>query len=247
MANKMGNKLVALCTVALGAVYATGYIVTKSPTAQALAVQPETATAPASTSTTEPMVHTSVANNTTSQQTATATAKTAGTTSNTTVTKTAAKTSVAPKPSSSSKTTPSSTQTTTASSTPKTASASTPSSTNVTSGSKNATTSTVKPKPKPAVNTTSKYLDGTYHGAGTDNIGTVYVAVVIQNGKITNVQTQADTHYPQSYIDPVLPQEVLARQSANVDMVSGATDSSSDFSSAVQQALEQAKNPHYAG
>lgn len=91
-----------------------------------------------------------------------------------------------------------------------------------------------------------QYLDGTYHGSGSDQIGTVSVAVKIAGGKIANVQiTQCLTHYPQSYIDPVLPQEVVARQSYKVSIISGATLSTYDFAYAVYNALNQAKNPHY--
>ncbi|WP_067623035.1 FMN-binding protein [Alicyclobacillus acidiphilus] len=97
-------------------------------------------------------------------------------------------------------------------------------------------------KPQP------KYLDGTYYGSGTDQIGTVSVAVTIQGGKIANVEiTACETHYPESYIDPVLPDQVVARQNANIDYVSGATLSSYDFANAVQQALQEALNPKYSG
>lgn len=94
----------------------------------------------------------------------------------------------------------------------------------------------------------AKYIDGTYQGTGSDQIGTVDVAVTIRNGKIVRVEiTECDTHYPQSDIDPVLPNEVIAKQSANVDFVSGATLSSYAFAMAVQQALSQAQNPNDKG
>jgi uncharacterized protein with FMN-binding domain len=102
----------------------------------------------------------------------------------------------------------------------------------------------VTPKPK----TQPMYLDGTYTGSGSNRIGTVQVAVTIKNGKIVSADiTGCYTHYPESYIDPVLPNEVVARQSADVDIVSGATLSSQDFADAVNQALSQAKNPNYGG
>ncbi|WDL96138.1 FMN-binding protein [Alicyclobacillus sp. ALC3] len=91
-----------------------------------------------------------------------------------------------------------------------------------------------------------KYLDGTYNGTGTNPIGSVSVALKIKGGKITNVQiTQCLTHYPEAYIDPVLPQEVVQRQSYQVTIVTGATLSTYDFAYAVYQALNKAKNPHY--
>ena len=72
--------------------------------------------------------------------------------------------------------------------------------------------------------------------------------MTIKSDKITNVQiTQCDTHYPQGYIDPIMPQAVVKEQIANVGYVSGATLSSYDFMNAVNQALQQAHNPKYTG
>lgn len=87
----------------------------------------------------------------------------------------------------------------------------------------------------------STYKDGTYYGQGANHIGSVAVAVTIQKDKITSVQiTDCTTSYSQSYIDD-LPQQVVDRQSADVDVVSGATRSTEDFQEAVQNALLQAK------
>ena len=95
---------------------------------------------------------------------------------------------------------------------------------------------------KPVIKKKLTYLDGTYYGQGYNRIGSVTVAVTIKNDKIASAQiTQCATHYPQYYIDPVLPDQVVARQSANVDIVSGATMSTEDFAVAVQQALDNAK------
>ncbi|SHJ49980.1 FMN-binding protein [Alicyclobacillus tolerans] len=88
----------------------------------------------------------------------------------------------------------------------------------------------------------SLYKDGIYQGVGTNTYGSVGVSVTIQNGKITQVQiTQCTTHYPQSVIDPVLPNEVEAKQTWQIDIVSGATASTQDFAMAVYQALQAAK------
>jgi len=89
----------------------------------------------------------------------------------------------------------------------------------------------------------SVYKDGTYTGSGYDRRGEVDVAVTIAGGKISDVQiANYDMHYSESYIDPVLLQEVVQQQSPNVDIVSGATSSSEDFQAAVQQALDAARN-----
>jgi len=88
-----------------------------------------------------------------------------------------------------------------------------------------------------------QYKDGIYYGEGSNRIGSVQVAVTIKQGKITACDiVRSTTHYRQSYIDPVLPQQVLDRQSSQVDLVSGATRSSEDFIATVQQALAQAES-----
>lgn len=92
------------------------------------------------------------------------------------------------------------------------------------------------------VNTTSiSYKDGTFTGTGTNQYGTVSVQVTIQSHKITSVKiTNVQTHYPEQAITS-LPNEVIAQQSSNVDIVSGATGSSEDFINAVSQALQNAQ------
>jgi len=94
-----------------------------------------------------------------------------------------------------------------------------------------------------SVTAQGQYRDGTYNGQGSNRIGTVEVAVTVKQGKIISCQvTNSSTHYSVSTIDPVLPNEVVARQSGNVDVVSGATRSTEDFQTAVQQALDQAQS-----
>ncbi len=89
--------------------------------------------------------------------------------------------------------------------------------------------------------TNAKYKDGSYTGSGTNRFGTVEVAVTIQKGSIANVEiTRSATRYPVTYIES-LPQQVIDKQSANIDTVSRATNSSKDFIEAVQQALSKAQ------
>jgi len=105
-----------------------------------------------------------------------------------------------------------------------------------------ADTSTPVSSSTSSVSTQGQYHDGTYNGQGSNRIGTVKVAVTVKQGKIISCQvTNSSTHYSVSAIDPVLPNEVVARQSGNVDVVSGATRSTEDFQTAVQQALDQAQ------
>jgi len=86
----------------------------------------------------------------------------------------------------------------------------------------------------------SPYKDGTYTGSGTSRRGDVTVSVTISGGRITAVDlTKVATEYPASAIAS-LPAQVVAKQSAQVNGVSGATYSAQAFRGAVQAALQQA-------
>lgn len=88
--------------------------------------------------------------------------------------------------------------------------------------------------------TSSSYADGTYSATGTSRFGNVTVSVITAAGKISNVQiTQVTTKFPVSRIAS-LPAQVTQNQTANVNVVTGATYSSQAFKQAVQQALSQA-------
>jgi uncharacterized protein with FMN-binding domain len=92
------------------------------------------------------------------------------------------------------------------------------------------------------------YKDGTYTGSVADATwGNIQVKAVIQNGKITSVQF---LQYPNdrnrsiminNYADPQLSSEAIQAQSANVNIVTGATDSSQAFIQSLSDALSQAK------
>ncbi|MGI8856016.1 MAG: FMN-binding protein [Thermomicrobiales bacterium] len=89
--------------------------------------------------------------------------------------------------------------------------------------------------------TTSLYKDGTYTGTGTSRHGNITASVVVQGGKIVSAAiTQCGTRYPCSDI-AALPGQVVSRQSATIDTVSGATDSSQAYRGAIQTALAKAK------
>ena len=230
MAGKMSPKFVALCSLAVGAIYSTGYSITANGSNQLAALTPEQAYAstPSANAANAPD-HSSGASGQSSGGSATnnnsATSK-----SSHTGTQLATSTS---------HTTSSTTKKTSVTQTSKSSGSKT--STSSQTGSK-ATTSTSKPT------NTSKYLDGTYNGSASNGIGMVAVAVSIHQGKIGNVQiTACYTHYPEYYIDPVLPNYVVAHQTTNIPVVSGATLSTEDFYYAVEQALQQAQNPNYKG
>jgi uncharacterized protein with FMN-binding domain len=85
------------------------------------------------------------------------------------------------------------------------------------------------------------YRDGTYSGQGTSRRGDVWVQVQVAGGRISNVSiTRSTLQYPLRDIAG-LPQQVVDRQSAQVDVVSRATYSSMAFRQAVTQALTSAR------
>ena len=96
---------------------------------------------------------------------------------------------------------------------------------------------TVAPTAAAAQAATGKYKDGSYVGLGRSRHGNIEATVVVQGGKIVSAKiSQCLTRYPCSMI-AALPGEVVAQQSAAVDFVSGATDSSTAFQQAVANAL----------
>ena len=100
----------------------------------------------------------------------------------------------------------------------------------------------------PVTTSSTTYKDGTYTGSPADAFyGTIQVKAVISKGKITDVQF---VQYPNDRMRsvaintvamPNLKQEAIQAQSATVDIVSGATDSSNAFMQSLASALNQAK------
>ena len=87
------------------------------------------------------------------------------------------------------------------------------------------------------------YRDGAYSGWGDSIHGRVQATVVIRRGRI--VTTQISTcrmRYPCSMIAD-LPAQVVERQSAGVDAVTGATQSAEAFADAINRALARAVRP----
>jgi uncharacterized protein with FMN-binding domain len=127
-----------------------------------------------------------------------------------------------------------------------TATASGTSSDTGTSGASSGTTTTTTPKPTSGTTTSSRYADGTYTGAAVrEPWGTFQVKAVISGGKLTDValvRSPSDGHSSRinSQAVPLLTQSAVAAQSANVDMVSGATWTSESYAESLQAALDQA-------
>jgi uncharacterized protein with FMN-binding domain len=96
--------------------------------------------------------------------------------------------------------------------------------------------------------TGAAYKDGSYTGSVADaQWGVIQVKAVISGGKISDVQF---LQYPNErersveingYADPQLTQEAIQAQSAQVDIVTGATDTSEAFMQSLNDALTQAQ------
>ena len=93
----------------------------------------------------------------------------------------------------------------------------------------------------------TKYKDGSYTGSVDDaQWGYVQVQAVIQSGKITSVKflqypnDRERSVYINGIADPELISEAIQAQSAQVDVITGATDSSLAFMQSLSDALSQA-------
>lgn len=103
----------------------------------------------------------------------------------------------------------------------------------------------------PAVTTTAstgKYVDGTYTGSVADAYyGSIQVEAVISGDKLSNVvflqypNDRSTSRFINQQAMPELKAEAIQSQSANVDGVSGASDSSSAFKVSLASALSKAQ------
>ena len=105
-------------------------------------------------------------------------------------------------------------------------------------------TSTVTPSPQQQ----GQYKNGSYTGSVQDAFyGNIQVRAVISGGKIADViflqfpNDNRTSQYVNSIADPMLKQEAIAVQSAQVDIVSGASASSQAFQASLADALALAK------
>ena len=103
---------------------------------------------------------------------------------------------------------------------------------------------TPPPSPTPS---TSPTVNGTFTGADAANFfGDVIVRVVISNGHITDVQAvklptdRAYSAYVSQVAGPLLRTEALQAQSANINVISGATYTSQSYAQSLESALQQA-------
>jgi len=111
------------------------------------------------------------------------------------------------------------------------------------------TNSTPAPSTSSAASSSAaQYKDGTYTGSVEDAYyGNVLVSATISGGKITAVKflQYPNTHSTSVYINqqamPYLQQEAIQAQSANVNVISGATFTSQAFTQSLSTALSKAQ------
>lgn len=103
------------------------------------------------------------------------------------------------------------------------------------------------PEPSTAPAPAGGYKNGTFTGPVVDSVyGPVQVAVTVTSGKITTVAVPVYPNSPGNTTTisnraiPLLKKETIAVQSAKVDIVSGATQTSEAFQVSLSAALAQA-------
>lgn len=108
--------------------------------------------------------------------------------------------------------------------------------------------STSTPAPTPTgTSSAAAYKDGQYTGQSADAVyGTIQVKAIIQGGKITDVlflqypNDRSNSIAINQQAMPYLKQEAIQVQSGQVDVVSGATDTSVAFVQSLTSALAHA-------
>jgi len=95
----------------------------------------------------------------------------------------------------------------------------------------------------------TSFKNGTFTGPVSNAYyGNVQVQVVIQNGKISNVifldypHDRRTSQEINTQVMPWLTQEAIQAQSANINLISGATLTSEAFANSLQSALNSASN-----
>lgn len=108
-------------------------------------------------------------------------------------------------------------------------------------------TPTPKPTPTPTPAPQGRYLNGTFTGSAADAYyGIVQVQAVIKGGAIADVQflrypnDRRTSQYINEQAMPLLKEEAIQAQSADVSGVSGASDTSAAFRESLGAALTKA-------
>lgn len=117
-----------------------------------------------------------------------------------------------------------------------------------TASSNTASSATSKAASTSTSSASSTYQDGTYTGAATSTQwGDVQVQATVAGGKLTKVTVleYPDSNGHDQQINatalPVYKQEAVTAQSANIQLVSGASETYKGFTGSLQDALDQAK------
>ncbi len=117
------------------------------------------------------------------------------------------------------------------------------------SGTSNGIPSVPTVAPVPVTKPKGQYINGTYTGSAVDAYyGIVQVSAVVKGGKLAKIsllQYPNDREQSQEISNrsfPILESEAIQSQSAQVDGVSGATQTSDAFTQSLGTALAKAKN-----
>lgn len=117
------------------------------------------------------------------------------------------------------------------------------------SPSTNTTTDPVVNPSSSAQTGANRYKNGSYTGKSSDAFyGYIQVKAVVSGGKLTDIefldypQDRRDSIEINQYAMPQLKQQAIQAQSAQVDGVSGATDTSQAFMQSLGDALQQAQS-----
>lgn len=112
-----------------------------------------------------------------------------------------------------------------------------------------AVATTPRPVPTLVKKSTGQYADGTYTGSSVYvYYGYVQVAATILGGKLSSVQflqypnDRNESRQINGYAMPILKGQAVQAQSASVDGVSGASDTSAGFRESLASALARAKS-----
>lgn len=91
---------------------------------------------------------------------------------------------------------------------------------------------------------TTNYKDGTYNGEAQGFGGMIEVEVIVKNKKITNINIESADGEDSAYLTMAkdIIENIIDKQSSDVDTISGATFSSTGIKDAVAKALEKAVN-----
>ena len=90
----------------------------------------------------------------------------------------------------------------------------------------------------------NSYIDGTYEGEGTGFGGPIDVKVTIENGQMKDVEIISAENEDGTYLETAkgVISKILDAQTPEVDVMSGATFSSTGIKDAVADALQKAGN-----